>query len=200
MARLGLALSILGIVVSLGLAIYFSSRNRHAMQDMVDQVDRSFQSWQGVVAPDLAVTTLDGQSLRLGDLKGKRVILDVWATWCPACLQEIPDLMKLYGETKRDDLMIVGISREDAQTLANFIQKNPINYPIASVSNLPAPYSQDILLPTTYFIDRQGIIQSITIGYYNDADLKAHALTTDYQGPPKPAPANWQAILPHPNP
>src|SRR6185369_1746589 len=194
-ARLGFVLSVSGIIVCLALAVYFSSKNRSAMQDVIEQVNRNFSLWEGVTAPDLTVTTIDGKTIRLSDLKGKRVVLDVWATWCPACLQQMPGLVKLYDKTKRDDLVILGISREDSKTLDDFVRKNRINYPIASVSDLPAPYSLDIILPTTYFIDRHGIIQSITIGYSNDAELAARALMSDYQGPPKPIPTNSIAIL-----
>ena len=150
-----------------------------------DEMDQ----WQGVPAPDFSVTTLDGKTIKLSELKGKRVVVDFWATWCPPCVKEIPHFIKLRAETPAEELVIVGISSEDAETLRPFLKQKGINYPIAATDDLPAPYKDVTSIPTTFFIDRNGIIQHIAVGYHDFAALKAHATATDYAGETNSPPA-----------
>jgi peroxiredoxin len=148
----------------------------------------TFDAWQGVLAPDISVTTLEGKTLKLSELKGKRVVLDFWATWCPPCRKEIPHFIELANGASPDELVIIGISSEDADTLKAFVKKNGINYPIALADDLPSPYSDVTGIPTTFFIDRQGVIQDVLVGYHDFNQLKSRALATDTVGEPKPAP------------
>jgi peroxiredoxin len=149
-----------------------------------------FEDWKGVAAPDFSVTTLDGKTVQLSELKGKRVIVDFWATWCPPCVREIPHFIKLNSESPADELAIVGISSEDENTLKSFVKKKGINYSIASADHLPAPYDEVRSIPTTFFIDRKGIIQDVLVGYHDFGKLKTHALADDFEGEPKPAPTD----------
>ena len=198
MARWGVALSVLGLIASIGFAgLYY-----YAYQKITKLVQSSSQSegvdftkWEGVIAPDISVTNLDGQTIKLSGLKGKRVVLDFWATWCPPCRQEIPHFVELFNQTSRDDLVIVGISDEDAKTLRDFVKKQGVNYPIASAKNLPSPYSDIQAIPTTFFIDRKGVIQTVVVGYHEYNDLKRDALAPDFSGEPKPAPAGPPALV-----
>jgi peroxiredoxin len=189
----GMVLSIIGIIASVGLGVVYFRYAKEAFKSFTSSMNSMTQSsneaeWQGVIAPDVSVTALDGKTVRLSDLKGKRVILDFWATWCGPCVQEIPHFIKLYNETSRDQLEIIGISAEDAGTLKAFVKKKNINYPIASGSGLPVPYKDPTTIPTTFFIDRKGVIQSVVVGYHDFNQLKALALAEDFQGEPKAQP------------
>jgi len=146
------------------------------------------RQWIGVKAPDFTVTTLEGKQLRLSDLQGKRVLLDLFATWCPPCRREIPHFIALAKETSPDDLAIVGISYEDPAKLKAFVASEGINYPVASSNALPDPYGKTMTIPTTFVIDRNGVIQDVATGYHDLSELKALATEMDYTGPIKSPP------------
>ena len=204
LAWTGIGLSSVSIVISVAMVVVAVKFIEPKMQELkaafagLGQTSggEEMDLWQGVPAPDFAVTTLDGQTLKLSEFKGKRVVVDFWATWCPPCVKEIPHFIQLRTETPADEVVIVGISSEDAETLQPFIKKKGVNYPIAATDELPAPYNAVTSIPTTFFIDRNGIIQHIAVGYHDFDDLKAHATGEDYTGEPKAAPAATEESTP----
>lgn len=201
MAWAGLTLSAIGIVIGVAMgAICFKLVTSPAFQakirKLMEGVDQSapavsddgFGEWIGVVAPDFSVTTLDNQTIKLSELKGKRVVVDFWATWCPPCVQAIPHFIKLRSQTSPEDLVIVGISSEDTDTLNSFARRKGINYSIASTDDLPAPYKNVSTPPVTFFVDRKGVIQNVFVGYHEFDSLKKHALADDFAGEPRTSP------------
>lgn len=190
MAWWGFGLSVAGILLSilLGVAYYAGYQQYKVVMEGMNS-GTPLEKWQGVLAPEFSVTTLDGKKITLSELKGKRVVLDFWATWCPPCCKEIPHFIQLSNETSRDNLVIVGISSENEKTLNAFVQKRGVNYPIASAQNLPPPYSDVRSIPTTFFIDRHGVIQNVVVGYHDLATLKSHAVEKDSEGEPKTPPS-----------
>lgn len=200
LAWLGVLLSVIGIAASVAVVAIVLPHLPEAWKEIHKAFaaaqrsggDSTFDQWQGVLAPDFSVTTLDGKTINLSELKGKRVVLDFWATWCPPCVKEIPHFIRLRNEASTDELVIVGISSEDAATLKAFVKKKGVNYPIASADDLPSPYRDVTGIPTTFFIDRQGVIQNVFVGYHDFDELKTHALAADAVGEPKPAPAAGQ--------
>ena len=196
MAWWGFGLSLLGVLAAIGFgALYYHGFKyvRQAMEEAETGTDLT--EWEGVLAPDLKVTTLDGKKIALSELKGKRVVLDFWATWCPPCVKEIPHFIELFNQTSRDDLVILGISSEDEKTLKPFVKQKRIPYPIVSAEDLPPPYSDVQSIPTTFFIDRRGIVQSVLVGYHDRDTLKARATQSDVQGDPKVVPVNAKTEL-----
>lgn len=119
-----------------------------------------------VPAPDFAVTTLDGQRLRLADLRGQVVVLNFWATWCGPCRYEIPDLVALQQELGPDGLQVVGISLdEEAALVEPFVEEYGITYPVAvDDGTFQRTYGPFAFLPATYVIDRQGIATHYAAG------------------------------------
>jgi peroxiredoxin len=202
LAWLGVLLSVIGIAASVAVVAVLLPHLPEAWKQIREAVtsaqradgSSTFDAWEGVLAPDFSVTTLDGKTIKLSELKGKRVVLDFWATWCPPCRKEIPHFIKLANEASPDELVIIGISSEDADTLKAFVKKNGINYPIASADELPSPYTDVTGIPTTFFIDRRGVIQNVLVGYHDFDQLKAHALATDAVSEPKPAPNADQTV------
>ncbi|HXT61560.1 MAG TPA: cytochrome c biogenesis protein/redoxin [Pyrinomonadaceae bacterium] len=117
------------------------------------------------VAPDVQFKKLDGNSLRIKDLRGRVVLLNFWATWCIPCRNEIPSLSAMQKDLDARGLSIVGVSYDDTADLVKDFQKEiPQSYEIVLGgrdvgSQLPASP-----LPTSYLIDRQGRIREKMIG------------------------------------
>ena len=118
-------------------------------------------------AADFQLTDLDGNPLQLSAFRGKVVLLDFWATWCPPCRAEIPHFKKLYTAQKGNGLQVIGLSMgEDPKTVRSFISQNGVNYPIAiSTSPVEAAYGGIRGIPTTFLIDKEGRIAQKFVGY-----------------------------------
>lgn len=194
MAVWGVVLSAIGSLVAIGFGVFSGIKIYQAFSEMREIQPRA-EEYIGIAAPDIKLTDMDSNEIVLSQLKGKRVVLDFWATWCPPCKQEIPHFIVLANEVKSDNLVIIGISSEDKSVLKDFIKKNGINYPIVSADNLPFPFDQISSIPTTFFVDRNGIIQNVLVGYHDYDTLKANAVAENYQGEQKTAPIQPQTGL-----
>jgi cytochrome c biogenesis protein CcmG, thiol:disulfide interchange protein DsbE len=126
----------------------------------------------GHPAPDFALSTLDGADFRLSAQRGRPVVLNFWATWCPPCRAELPEL-KSANERYAGQVAVVGVNQaEPAATVAKFVPEFGLAFPIpldqqGDVSRVYGVRS----LPTTFFIDRDGIIRQIQNGPLTEATL-----------------------------
>ncbi|MEO0136512.1 MAG: TlpA disulfide reductase family protein [candidate division WOR-3 bacterium] len=117
---------------------------------------------------DFTLKSLQGEEYTLSKLKGRVVIVDFWATWCPPCRREIPHLVALYEKHKDKGLLILGVSAEDKQTLATFARENNINYPILLGNNEVFQRFGVHSIPHTLFIDKKGNVRKTQIGYADE--------------------------------
>jgi len=119
----------------------------------------------GKPAPDLSLTTLDGKTVTLESLKGKTVLLDFWATWCPPCRVDAPALDKLHEQYGKD-LVILGVSvGEDRGTVEGFLKKNPHAFTMALSSENDLPRQYDVeAVPTYMIVDADGNFDMATDG------------------------------------
>ena len=188
MAISGVVLSLFGVIASVGFGVLYFFVLNDTLSSMMEAGQS--QKWVGVESPDFTVTTMDGQTFKLSDFSGRRVIVDYWATWCSPCIDEIPHFNKLRSAIPEDELALVGISSESESTVKEFLLKHDLGYQVAASEDLPSPYSNIIVIPTTFFIDRNGIIQSVLVGYKEYDELKRHATLEDYNGEIKTAPSS----------
>src|SRR5271156_3906590 len=123
-------------------------------------------------APAWELKDVKGNTVKLSDFKGKVVIVDFWATWCPPCRAEIPHFVKLQDKYAKQGLVIVGISVDEggAEVVSSFAKANKINYPIAlGNQDVAEQYGATDGIPTTFVIDRKGNIISKHLGF-TDSD------------------------------
>lgn len=120
------------------------------------------------LAPDFTLKDIQDKDVKLSDFKGKVIILNFWATWCPPCRMEIPDLKKLYNFYKDKGLVIIGIAIDEdgKDSVVPFVKENKINYPIL-IGNMGVYrlYGGIRGVPTTFIINRQRKIVNTLVGY-----------------------------------
>ncbi len=118
-------------------------------------------------APLFTLKTLDGKKVTLEDFKGKVIILDFWATWCPPCIAEIPHFIELQKKYGKEGVQFLGISLDqDPKAVQDFYKKNKMNYPVmmgdAKIAKL---YGGVQAIPTTFFIDRNLQVVDKIVGF-----------------------------------
>jgi thiol-disulfide isomerase/thioredoxin len=127
--------------------------------------------------PAFTVADLDGTVINSADLKGKVVLVNFWATWCPPCRAEIPDLIKLQ-EKYRDKLVVLGISEDEISPaeVKTFVTEQKMNYPIVmSTPELRTIFKGVSALPTTFVIDGDGRVQQRHVGMLNPETTELEA-------------------------
>jgi peroxiredoxin len=133
----------------------------------------------GKPAPAFTLQDLNGKNVSLSDFRGKVLIIDFWATWCPPCIKEIPDFIELYEQYKDKGFEMVGISLDQAgiSVVKSFAQKFKINYPILMTDGkIDKTYGGITNIPTTFVIDPAGNIRKKYVGLIEkdvfEADIK----------------------------
>ena len=111
----------------------------------------------GVPAPEMDAVDLDGKSHRLSDYRGQVVLLNIWATWCSPCREEMPALDQLYKERSAEGLVVLGFSVEDPTLQRQFAEELPVSYPLlTNEGNIPETFGTTARYPSNFLIDRQG--------------------------------------------
>lgn len=112
-----------------------------------------------IAAQGFKLTDMAGQVHRLSDYRGKWVLVNYWATWCPPCLEEVPDLVMLYDQHKDRNLMVIGVAQQykSRQEVAGFVDDMLMSYPIVlGNASVNAQFGPDEILPTTFIYNPQG--------------------------------------------
>ena len=128
----------------------------------------------GRSAIDFSLVDLDGNQFSLSDFRGKTVFINFWATWCPPCRAEMPDIEEIYQKYK-EDVMVIGVDVVEPEELVRtYVEKGNFSwlFGIDTTGELSRNY-RVAALPESFFIDANGIIQAITIGALNFDTMEA---------------------------
>jgi cytochrome c biogenesis protein CcmG/thiol:disulfide interchange protein DsbE len=156
------------ILAMLASGKYLDRTRKHGPLKLVGNV-------QGLPAPDFQLPSLDGAKVKLSDFRGKAVLLNFWATWCPPCKVEMPwfaDLQKEYG---KDGLVILGVAMDDSEPdkIAQFASEMGVNYPILlGTDQVSDDYGNVQYLPTSFYISRDGTIVDKMTGLLDRKDIE----------------------------
>jgi thiol-disulfide isomerase/thioredoxin len=117
--------------------------------------------------PALHFTDINGKPVNLEDYRGKWVVVNYWANWCPPCLEEIPELVLFHENHKDHDAVVVGFNMEEKKprrVLSRFVEENMMTYPVIPMSDDMTLIGNIPGLPTTYLIDPSGKPVAMQVG------------------------------------
>ncbi|MEW6083872.1 MAG: TlpA disulfide reductase family protein [Chloroflexota bacterium] len=122
----------------------------------------------GFLAPDFSLPTTTGETIRLSDLRGQALLVNLWATWCPPCRAEMPAIEKVYQEYKDQGFIVLAINmtyQDDPTDVVPFVQEHELTFPILlDTTGAVARAYQLRSLPSSFFITPDGIINEVVIG------------------------------------
>ncbi|MEO0115591.1 MAG: TlpA disulfide reductase family protein [candidate division WOR-3 bacterium] len=105
---------------------------------------------------DFTLESMQGDKVTLSALKGKVVILDFWATWCPPCRAAIPKLIELYNKYRNQGLLILGIALDERDKVVKLSKEMEINYPVLFDDKVTSKNYEIQSIPTLFVIDKKG--------------------------------------------
>ncbi len=162
-------LTLVIILVLLVLLFIFLEKSSNKSSNEVPQQEQKTETNEDVSttgAYDFNLSDINGKKVRLSDFKGKVVILDFWATWCPPCKMEIPSFIELYKQYKNDGLVVIGVAIDNEIKVKNFVKEYKVNYPILIADETTIiKYGGIRGIPTTFIIDKNGNIKNQYVGY-----------------------------------
>lgn len=129
----------------------------------------------GELAPDFTLTDLEGSPFRLSDLRGKVVFINFWATWCPSCRAEMPEIEAIHQEYRDRGVVVVGVDiLETEDKVRQFVRQGGYSWTfvIDTTGEVSSKY-EVAAIPTSFFIDREGIIRAVNIGAMTKRGMEA---------------------------
>ncbi|MHB1134633.1 MAG: TlpA family protein disulfide reductase [Chloroflexota bacterium] len=133
----------------------------------------------GESAPDIAFATLDGRALKLSEFRGQVVLLNFWATTCPPCRAEMPDLEAVYKEVKDRGGIVIGIDqRESPDTVQRFVDELKMTFPVTidSTGAIFGRYGVQFI-PTSFVVDKQGVVRFMKVGQMDRETIRRYFTT-----------------------
>ncbi len=147
----------------------------HATRFTTDVIPASIAPRVNFAMPAFTLNTLDGNTLASENLRGKIVLVNFWATWCPPCRSEMPLLQSIAKEYATKDVVVIAIDvGEDRATVMQYAQNLGLTFPILldEQTNVATTF-QVSAMPTSFFVDREGVIRAAYLGAMNRAYIQA---------------------------
>ncbi len=149
-----ISISLVGLILLQGKDSFFNLPNQVRIK-------------QGLPAPNFTFPGLDGKMISLADYKGKVVFLNIWATWCPPCADEMPSMERLYQKLKDKDFIILAVSIDASGTKAvtPFVRDYKLNFPVLlDTTGRSQTLFETTGIPESFIIDKEGVLAQIIIG------------------------------------
>jgi|SRR5690625_2671626 len=141
-----------------------------AVSELGSELETETGLKKGSLAPDFELETTDGKTVKLSDFRGEKILLNFWATWCPPCRAEMPDMQKYHEEYEEGIILAVNLieTEQSYENMEKFLDEYGITFSIlidedTAVSSMYDAYA----LPTSYLIDTSGKIHTKAIGAIN---------------------------------
>jgi peroxiredoxin len=155
---------IYSLILLLGLAWIFLSADRSG----TSTAGQTPAPQQGFLAPDFELNTPTGETVRLSDLRGQAVLVNLWATWCPPCRAEMQAIETVYNEYKDQGFVVLAVNmtyQDNQMDIMPFVTDQGLTFPILldETGDMANAYQLNSL-PSSYFIGRDGIINEVVIG------------------------------------
>lgn len=127
----------------------------------------------GKKAPNFTLKNMNGNKVTLRDLEGEKVFINFWASWCPPCQTEMPDIQKLY-KNHGNDIKIIAINLEEKkEAVKKYLENENLTFPVLLDKNKKVASKYLVrAIPTSYFINENGIITAKHLGILNYKDMK----------------------------
>jgi cytochrome c biogenesis protein CcmG/thiol:disulfide interchange protein DsbE len=155
------------IVLVLAVSISVLSSDKNEIKTYNNSKTNILNSKDDDKAPNFALKSVKGKTVKLSDYKGKIVIIDFWATWCPPCRKGIPDLVAIQKEFKKS-VVVIGISLDGDKTIKDvpdFVKNYKINYPVVYGNDqVTIDYGGIRSIPTSFIVDKKGNVVDSHIG------------------------------------
>ncbi len=152
------------IVLALGLAWIFVSADRSGGST----AGKIPAPQRGFLAPDFELKTLAGETVRLSDLRGQAVLVNLWATWCPPCRAEMQSIETIYQEYENEGFIVLAVNmtrQDEPSAIMPFVSEWGLTFPILLDENGEVESAYQLhSLPSSYFIRRDGIVNEVVIG------------------------------------
>ena len=154
-------------IIAIVFVVILLAKTDHAEADKIEM------AVIGKSVGDFSLMDLDGKTVHLSDYKGKTVLINAWATWCPPCRAEMPDLENYYRQQKENNFVILAINAGDTLEQAQgFVRSNNLSFPVLLDPDVEILQALGITgFPTSILIDPDGIVKYIHIGMFRPDDL-----------------------------
>lgn len=161
--------NMMSAAIALSLIVVLVQNNLPSQDDYGDDTQRTTGVRIGHIAADFTLTALDGTTVQLSDYRGKRVLLNFWATWCPPCKAEMPHLEKFWQEAQQQGIVVLGINLTDTERsvdhVASFVTERDLTVPVVLDQG---GYVRDLYrvraYPTSFIVDSNGVIRGVYQG------------------------------------